>query len=112
MLQADRPDDYVIATGETHTVKEFCERAFAEIGIELVWKGKGVDEKGVNCANGKVLVEIDPQYFRPSEVDFLLGDSSKANSKLGWKPKVKFDELVRIMVREDLKLIENKKDVY
>lgn len=106
MLQSDQPDDYVIATGEAHTVREFCERAFAEIGVELVWQGKGIEEKGVNRKNGKVLVENDPRYFRPSEVEFLLGDPSKAKAKLGWKSKVKFDELVRIMVREDLKMIE------
>ncbi len=106
MLQSEQPDDYVIATGESHTVREFCEKAFAEIGMELVWKGKGIDEQGIDRISGKVLVEIDPLYFRPSEVEFLLGDPTKAKTKLGWEPKIKFEELVKIMVREDIKLIE------
>lgn len=110
MLKSDKPDDYVIATGETHTVREFCERAFAEVGIELIWQGKGIEEKGINRVSGKVLVEIDPLYFRPSEVECLLGDPSKAVAKLGWEPKVKFEELIKIMVREDLKLIKNRKN--
>ncbi|HTY12882.1 MAG TPA: GDP-mannose 4,6-dehydratase, partial [Candidatus Omnitrophota bacterium] len=103
MLQAERPDDYVVATGEAHTVREFCEKAFAVIGKKLAWKGKGVEEKGIDEATGKMLIEISPEYFRPSEVEYLLGDPKKANQKLGWKPKVKFDELVRIMVESDLK---------
>lgn len=103
MLQQDEPDDYVIATGETHTVREFCELAFKYAGIDIVWKGTGIDEKGIDRKTGKVLVEVDPKYFRPTEVDLLLGDSSKARQKLGWKPKVTFEELVKMMVEYDLK---------
>jgi GDPmannose 4,6-dehydratase len=105
MLQAKTADDYVIATGETHSVREFCEKAFMVINKELVWKGKGVDEKGIDRKTGKVLIEISPTYFRPSEVASLLGDSIKAQEKLGWKPKVKFDELVRIMVDADIEMV-------
>jgi len=101
MLQAKEPDDYVIATGEAHTVREFCERAFAIIGRVIIWKGQGVDEKGLDKRTGKTLIEIDPKYFRPSEVEYLLGDPAKAKAKLGWQPKVKFEELVRIMVEAD-----------
>jgi GDPmannose 4,6-dehydratase len=102
MVQAERPDDYVIATGETHTVREFCERAFAEAGISIIWKGKRVDEIGIDARTGKTLVEVDPRYFRPAEVEHLLGDASKAKKQLGWHPKVRFDELVKIMVQADL----------
>jgi len=103
MLQAREPDDYVIATGEAHTVREFCEKAFAVIGKTIVWKGHGVEEKGIDRTTGKVLIEIDPKYFRPAEVEYLLGDPAKAKKKLGWEPKVKFDQLVRIMVEADRK---------
>lgn len=106
MLQVKQPDDFVIATGETHSVREFCERAFAEAGIKLNWQGRGIEEKGIDQKTGKVLVEIDPKYFRPAEVEYLLGDSSKAKAQLGWQPKVKFDELVKLMVQADL--AENK----
>ena len=102
MLQSPEPDDYVIATGESHTVREFCERAFDEIGIDLVWEGSGVEETGRDGRTGAILVDIDPKYFRPSEVEFLLGDAAKAHEKLGWKPKVTFEQLVRIMVAADL----------
>ncbi|MFA5104868.1 MAG: GDP-mannose 4,6-dehydratase [Candidatus Margulisiibacteriota bacterium] len=104
MLQAKDPDDYVIATGQSHSVREFCEKAFQEAGTQLIWKGKGLDEKGIDKKSGKVLLEIDPGYFRPSEVEYLLGDPSYAIKKLGWKPSVEFDELVKMMVKEDLKL--------
>lgn len=106
MMQAEQPDDYVVATGETHTVREFCERAFAAVGIPLVWKGDGVDEKGVDAKTGKTLIEIDPRYFRPAEVCVLLGDSTKARKQLGWKPTVKFDELVHKMAENDLKAVK------
>jgi GDPmannose 4,6-dehydratase len=106
ILQQDQPDDYVIATGETHTVKEFVEKAFAETGVNIVWEGKGIDEKGIEEKTGAVRVEIDKRYFRPTEVDFLLGDPTKAREKLGWEPKVGFSDLVSIMVREDLKEAE------
>ncbi|NJD77473.1 MAG: GDP-mannose 4,6-dehydratase [Candidatus Methanoperedens sp.] len=103
MLQHDEPEDYVIATGETHSVREFAELAFKEAGIEIKWKGTGADEVGVNSANGNILIEIDPRYFRPTEVDILLGDPSKARDKLGWEAKVRFEEMVKIMVEGDLK---------
>jgi GDPmannose 4,6-dehydratase len=101
MLQAEKPDDYVIATGETHSVREFCELAFQQAGIPLTWKGSGVDEKGVG-PNGEVFIEIDPHYFRPTEVDSLVGDASKAERELGWKPTTTFAELVHEMVSADL----------
>ncbi|MBW1940443.1 MAG: GDP-mannose 4,6-dehydratase [Deltaproteobacteria bacterium] len=106
MLQQEDPDDFVIATGESHSVREFVEKAFQETGIKIVWEGSGVHETGKDSETGKKLVEIDPRYFRPTEVDFLLGDPTKARSKLGWEPTVSFDELVRMMVREDLKEAE------
>jgi GDPmannose 4,6-dehydratase len=102
MLQQDEPNDYVIATGQQYSVKEFVTRAANELGIELFWEGKGVDEKAYD-KNGKCIVDIDPRYFRPTEVDTLLGDASKAKQKLGWTPRISFDELVSEMVREDLK---------
>jgi GDPmannose 4,6-dehydratase len=103
MLQQDEPDDYVIATGESHTVKEFVERAFSYVGFEIIWEGKGLDEKGLDAKTGKVLIEVSEKYFRPTEVEFLLGDASKAKEKLGWQPKVTFEKLIQIMVDEDLK---------
>jgi GDPmannose 4,6-dehydratase len=101
MLQATLPDDFVIATGETHSVREFCDLSFQRLGIPLEWTGEGVEEKGVG-PDGRVLVEIDARYFRPSEVDLLLGDASKAKAVLGWQPHVTFEELVHMMVDEDL----------
>lgn len=109
MMQQPEPDDYVIATGETHSVREFVETAFTEIGIHIEWSGKGIEEKGVDKATGKTIVKIDPQFFRPAEVDILRGDYSKAKSKLGWSPKTTFKELVRIMVRHDLNYISKEK---
>tara|TARA_B100000674_G_scaffold482319_1_gene484596 strand:- start:125 stop:1216 length:1092 start_codon:yes stop_codon:yes gene_type:complete len=102
MLQADDPDDFVIATGETHTVREFAGRAFERAGIELAWEGEGVNEIGRSKASGKVLVEVDPRYFRPTEVELLLGDPTKAENKLGWKPETLFEDLVGIMVDADM----------
>ncbi len=103
MLQQDQPDDFVIATGESHSVREFCTLAFKEAGIELRWEGAGVDEKGIDVKTGKVLVEVDPKYFRPAEVEQLLGDPTKARTVLGWNPhKTSFEELVRIMVQHDM----------
>lgn len=102
MLQPNQPDDYVIATGQTHSVREFVELAFGEVGIQVVWQGTGVNEKGINNETGEMLVEVDPRYFRPAEVDALIGDSSKAQEKLGWKPKTSFPELVSKMVQFDL----------
>ena len=101
ILQQDTPDDYVLATGETHTVREFVEKAFAEIGTEIVWQGKGVEERGSCRKSGRVLVEVDPEYFRPTEVDLLLGDPTKAREKLGWTHKTTFEQLVAEMVASD-----------
>ncbi|MEZ4526600.1 MAG: GDP-mannose 4,6-dehydratase [Desulfobacterales bacterium] len=103
ILQHDQPDDFVIASGEAHSVREFVEKTFQEIGISIAWEGSGVDEVGKDAASGKVLVRIDPRYFRPTEVDFLLGDPAKAKTKLGWETKVSFDDLVKKMVREDIR---------
>lgn len=103
MLQQDTPKDFVIATGEQHSVREFVELAAKEIGIEIRWDGKGVEEKGFDAATGKCIVSVDPRYFRPAEVETLLGDPSKAKKELGWFPKTSFRELVSEMVREDLK---------
>lgn len=102
MLQQEKPSDYVIATGEAHSVRELAEEAFRNIGVNLEWKGKGANEKGIDKKTGKTLIEVDPKYFRPTEVEFLVGNASKAKKKLGWKPKVKFKELVKIMVASDL----------
>ena len=109
ILQHDRPDDFVIATGETHSVREFASLAFKEAGLELEWHGKGLDEKGVEAGTGRVLVEVDPRYFRPTEVELLLGDPSKAERELGWKRRVSFEDLVRRMVRYDMELF--RKDI-
>ena len=103
MLQQDKPQDYVIATGETHTVREFVEVAFNEVDIDIKWQGEGVEEKGIDSKTGKVLVEVDEKYFRPAEVELLLGDPSKAEKELNWKRKVSFQELVSGMVKYDLK---------
>lgn len=108
MLQQDKPEDFVIATGETHSVREFVELAFKRIGIDIIWKGEGIDERGINKKNGKVLVEIEPLYFRPLDVDFLLGDNSKARARLGWEPKIKFEKLVNLMVDYDLEELSQK----
>ncbi|MBD8519624.1 GDP-mannose 4,6-dehydratase [Lysinibacillus fusiformis] len=105
ILQQDKPDDFVIATGETRTVREFVECAFAEADITIEWHGKGINEKGINRETGKVIVAVDPQFSRPTEVELLLGNSTKAREVLGWQPKTSFNELVKIMVHEDLKRI-------
>jgi GDPmannose 4,6-dehydratase len=106
MLQQDNPDDYVIATGETHSVREFVELAFRAVGINLQWHEAGLEEIGIDAANGKVVVKVDPRYFRPAEVDLLLGNTAKAKQQLGWEPTVNFSELVQMMVRKDLKRAE------
>lgn len=108
ILQQEKPDDYVLATNETHTVREFVELAFAEVGVEIEWEGEGVDEKGYDKNTGKLLVDVNPRYFRPAEVELLWGDSTKAETELGWKRKVSFKELVSMMVREDMKKYANK----
>ena len=101
ILQQDKPDDFVLATGETHTVREFADLTFKELDMELKWEGEGKSEKGVEKKSGKVKVEIDPGYYRPTEVDLLIGDYSKARKKLKWEPKVRFEELVKIMAKAD-----------
>ena len=110
MLQYDTPEDFVIATGEQHSVREFTERAFHEVGIDLRWEGEGVEERGIDIATGRILVEVDPKYFRPAEVETLLGDPTKAKELLGWNPsKTSFEELVRIMVRHDVAYVQSHK---
>ena len=102
MLQQDTPDDYVLATNETHTVREFAELSFREVGVEIEWRGSDVEEKGYDTKTGRLLVDVDPRYFRPAEVELLWGDPSKAEKELGWQRKVSFPELVRMMVRADM----------
>ena len=104
ILQHDKPDDFVLATGETHTVREFVEAAFNEVGVKIEWRGSGVDEKGYCASTGKLLVDVNPKYFRPAEVDLLLGDPSKAQRLLNWQRKISFRELVKMMIAADLKL--------
>ena len=110
MLQHETPEDFVVATGEMHTVREFCTYAFSEAGINLRWEGEGIAEKGIDSQTGRVLVEVDPKYFRPSEVELLLGDPTKAKTLLNWNPnKTSFEELVRLMVRHDMKFVKKLK---
>jgi GDPmannose 4,6-dehydratase len=110
ILQQSEPDDYVLATGETHSVREFVEKAFAHIGRPLVWRGRGVEEKGIDQSTGRVLVEVDPRYFRPTEVDSLLGDASKARAKLGWRHRTSFEQLVTEMVEADMVKIREERE--
>jgi len=109
MLQQDKPEDYVISTGETHTVREFVERAAKHLGFDIVWEGEGINEKGIDKNTGDVIVEIDPKYFRPTEVEILLGDYSKAKNNLGWEPEISFDEMVSLMVKNDLEKTKREK---
>lgn len=104
ILQTDKPDDFVLATGETHSVRELVELAFAEVGRSIQWRGQGIDKTGIDRKSGKTVVQIDPAYFRPTEVDILIGDASKARAKLGWKPKTSFANLVKDMVPADLEI--------
>lgn len=106
MLQADTPDDYVVATGETRTVREFVETAFKHLDMDIVWEGEGVNEKGIDKKTGKVVVKVNPQFFRPAEVELLLGDPTKAETKLGWKRDIDFSELVERMVKNDYELVK------
>ena len=106
MLQADTPDDYVMATGESHSVREFVEEAFRVLGQEIEWRGSGKGETGVLKSTGKEVVAIDPRYYRPTEVDHLLGNATKAKKVLGWQPKIAFKELVKIMVLADFEKIK------
>ena len=111
MLQTDKPDDYVLATGETHTVREFVEEAFKVLGEEIIWQGKGTEEIGLLKSNGKQVVGINPRYYRPTEVDLLLGDYSKAKKYLGWEPKTTFKQLVKLMVEADYRKVERSKSL-
>jgi GDPmannose 4,6-dehydratase len=106
MLQQERPDDYVISSGETHSVREFAELACKAAGFDIVWKGKDMEEKGIDKKTGKTLIEVSPEFFRPAEVDILLGDYSKAKEKFGWQPRTKFQDLVSIMADADMKRVE------
>jgi GDPmannose 4,6-dehydratase len=106
MLQQDEPDDYVIATGTQYSVRDFIAAAGGELGMDFEWRGSGLDEVGIDRNSGKELIAVDPRYFRPTEVETLLGDSSKAREKLGWVPEITLDEMVAEMVREDLKIAE------
>ncbi|MCE1273894.1 MAG: GDP-mannose 4,6-dehydratase [Chlorobiaceae bacterium] len=108
MLQQPEPDDYVLATGETHTVREFVDLSFRELGIELEWRGQGADEQGIDTTSGKVLVAVDPTYYRPTEVDLLIGNPQKAKDILGWEPQIKFEELVRLMARSDWEKVKKR----
>lgn len=110
ILQQDKPDDYVVATGETHTVREFCEHAFGELGMTLKWEGKDENEKGICVETGKTVVKVDEKYYRPTEVEILIGDPAKAKRILGWEPKTKFKELVKIMARADYENITGEKN--
>ncbi len=110
MLQAPEPDDYVIATGQSHSVREFAQEAFACAGIDIEWRGRGAGEQGIDASTGSVRIQVDPRYFRPSEAEHLLGDPSRARTKLGWRPSVGFSELVRMMVASDLR--EAERDAY
>jgi GDPmannose 4,6-dehydratase len=107
ILQQPKPDDYVLATGEAHSVREFVEKAFAYTGRKIEWQGQGESERGVEAGTGRILVEVDPRYFRPTEVDYLVGDPSKARRQLGWQHRVSFDELVEQMVKQDLMLAKH-----
>lgn len=109
MLQQDEPEDFVIATGKTYTVREFVERAATFVGYDIVWEGTGVEEVGIDRNTGKKVVEVNPKYFRPTEVDLLIGDASKAKEKLQWEAKVELDELVRIMMEHDIAMVKNTK---
>ncbi|HBS47677.1 TPA: GDP-mannose 4,6-dehydratase [Candidatus Dependentiae bacterium] len=109
MLQQEKPDDYVIATGKTYSVREFVTNAFKVLGIDLEWIGFGINEKAINKNNGEILVEVDADYFRPTEVDLLIGEPSKAKNILGWEAKTDFQELIKLMVEEDLKIVEKEK---
>lgn len=109
MMQAAHPDDYVLATGETHSIRAFAELAFSHVGITLKWQGRGVDEKGVDAATGKVIIEVDPKYFRPTEVDLLVGDASKAHRDLGWSHECSFETLVKEMMESDVHLFRKEK---
>jgi GDPmannose 4,6-dehydratase len=107
-MQQEKPDDYVVATGEMHTVREFIEKAFLHVGRTLEWRGQGVHEEGIDTSTGKAVIKIDPRYFRPAEVEQLLGNPAKAKRQLGWVPEVTFEQLVKLMTDGDLRLLDKK----
>ena len=109
MLQKDKPDDYVIASGETHSVREFTEKAFSFLDMKIQWSGKNEKETGIDKKSGKTIVRIDPKYYRPTEVDYLIGNAAKAKKRLGWKPSVSFEQLVEIMVKADWDIMKSEK---
>jgi GDPmannose 4,6-dehydratase len=111
MLQQDHPDDYVISSGETHSVREFTELAFKELGIDIEWHGKGVEEYGIDKATGKVIVKVDLKFYRPTEGSVLLGKSEKAEKMLHWKPKISFKDLIKIMVEADYKRVLDERSI-
>ncbi len=108
MLQQEKPDDFVLATGETHSIREFVEKVFEELDEEIVWEGKGLDEKGILKKSNKIVVEVSPKYFRPTEVEMLIGDATKAKNQLNWQPKTKFNDLIKIMVKSDYDLVKKR----
>ena len=108
MMQLDKADDFVLATGETHTIREFAEITFKELDMDLEWQGEGINERGVEIKTGRTLVAVNPRYFRPTEVEMLIGDSSKAKETFGWEPKVKFEELAKIMAKADWKKVQKR----
>jgi len=108
MLQQDTPGDYVLATNETHTIREFADLAFKELDMELDWTGTGEEEKGIEKKTGRVLVKVDPRYYRPTEVDLLLGDATKAKNELGWEPNTKFHNLVKLMAKADWEKVQKR----
>jgi GDPmannose 4,6-dehydratase len=111
MLQQDKPEDFVIATGETHSVREFIEVCCKELEIKLRWEGSGIDETGINEESGETIIKINSRFFRPTEVDLLLGDATKVKDKLGWEPKIKFNDLVKLMIKSDFELVKNNEKV-
>jgi GDPmannose 4,6-dehydratase len=108
MLQLDTPEDFILATGETHEVRKFVDAAFRELGIDLRWEGEAENEKGIDRQTGKILVEVDSKYYRPTEVDLLIGDASKAKKKLGWEATTKFADLARLMAKADYELVKRR----
>ena len=108
MLQLDEPEDFVLATNNAYSVRDFIEEVVPHLGFEIIWKGEGINEKGYDKSSGKLLVEVDEKYFRPSEVEVLLGDYSKARKKLDWEPKIQFKELASLMIKSDIRKLEKK----
>lgn len=110
ILQYEKPDDFVLSTGHTYTVRWFCEKVFKELGINIVWQGNGIQERGIDSKTGQSIVSVDPEYFRPTEVDLLIGDASKARKELGWQPKISIEELISDMVNSDMEKAQKEKN--